>query len=108
MEFFHDLYTGERIAPNIDQTMKKVNSGNIVPELYLITLSEHPDHMLEIIPQWELTQTSYPKRSLRVVGLAKGKKEAFGLVQYMIEVSLEQTGSADVRNYLRQRWEEVS
>ena len=106
MRFFQDLYLGEKISPKIDQTMKKLNKDIVVPELYLITMTNNPDNMLEIVPQWENLQKGYPNTDIKVVGLAQGKKEAFVVVQSIVEASLKATGSADVRGYLNQRWEE--
>ena len=41
----------------------------------------------------------------KVVGLAKGKKEALAVVQCIVEDSLKETGSADARDYMNRRWE---
>ena len=85
--------------------MKKLNNGKPVLDLYLIVISEHPDNMLEIVPQKEILQKSYPNIDFRVVGLASGKKEALAVIQIIIEESLKETGSADARDYLNRRWE---
>ena len=106
MTFFHDLYLGEKITPKREEILKKLNNKKLVLDLYLIVISEHPDNMLEIVPQKELLQKAYPNIQFRVVGLAKGKKEALKVVQTIIEESLRETGSADVREYLTRRWEE--
>ena len=37
---------------------------------------------------------------------AKGKKEAFVVVQNIIEEAFRETGIANARDYLNQRWEE--
>ena len=105
MRFFQDLYLGEKISPKTDQIMKKLNSGKPVLDLYLITISDHPDNMLEIVPQKEILQKGYPNIDFKVVGLAKGKKEALAVVQCIVEDSLKETGSADARDYLNRRWE---
>ena len=106
MTFFQDLYLGEHISSKLEQVMKKLNNGKPILDLYLITISEHPDNMLEIVPQREILQKGYPNKVIRVVGLAKGKKEALAVVQSIVEASLKATGSADVRPFLNQRWEE--
>lgn len=106
MIFFQNLYLGDRISSKKDQIMKKLNSKKSVPELYLITMAQNPDNMLEIVSHWEVLQKGYPNMDIRVVGLAKGKKEAFKVVQSIVEQVLSETGSADVRAYLNQRWEE--
>ena len=106
MLFFENLYFGESIAPKADQILKKVNKNKVVSDLYMIALASNPDNMLDIIPEWEVMQKNYPKDSIKVIGLANGKKEAFSLVQFIIEESIQRTGSADVRVYLKERWEE--
>lgn len=106
MTFFQNLYLGENISPKFEQVMKKLNNGKPVMDLYLITISEHPDNMLEIIPQRELLQKCYPKYEQKVVGLAKGKKEALSVVKTIVSETYKTTGSADVRAYLLLRWEE--
>ncbi len=105
MVFVKDLYLGETIAPKVNQIIEKMNNNQIVPNLYLIAMASNPENMLDLIPQWEALQEKYPKKNLRVVGLASGKKEAIGLVQYIVEESIEKTGSADVRIFLNPKWE---
>lgn len=105
MKFFQNLYLGEKIAPKLEKVMKKLNNGKPVLDLYLIVISEHPDNMLEIVPQKEILQKGYPNIDFRVVGLASGKKEALAVIQIIIEESLKETGSADARDYLNRRWE---
>lgn len=105
MTFFHDLYLGETVTPKENQIMKKLNNDKVVPDLYLITMSNNTDNMLEIVPQWEVMQKGYPNKDIKVVGLANGKKEAVSVVQFIVEQSLQETGSANARDYLKQRWE---
>lgn len=106
MKFFQDLYLGETVAPKVDQIMKKLNNGKTVPNLYLITISQNPDNMLEIVPQWEVLQKGYPNTDIKVVGLSNGKKEAITVVQFIVEQALQETGSANAREYLMEKWEE--
>ena len=106
MTFFQDLYLGDKVSSKKNQIMKKLNNEKAVLDLFLIVLANHPDNMLEIIPQKEILQKGYPDIDFKVVGLAKGKKEAFAVIQHIIEDAITQTGNADVRPYLKQRWEE--
>lgn len=105
MKFLQDLYLGETIVPKVNQIVEKVNNNQIVPNLYLIALSETEDNMLDLIPEWEVLQKGYPKESIQVVGLANGKKEAVSMVQFMIEESLQETHCADVRSFIKSKWE---
>lgn len=105
MKFLQELYLGEKTAPKVDQIVKKILAGQEVPKLYLITMASHPDNMLELIPEREILQKGYPKDQLRIIGLADNKKDAIGLTQFIIQECLEQTGSADVRVYLEEKWQ---
>ena len=105
MQFMGSLYVGESISSKEYEIVRKVHSSKLVPNLYLIAFSENQDNMLDLIPEWEALQKGYPKELLQVVGIANGKKEALKLVQLIISDSLKHTGRADVRGFLRAKWE---
>ena len=105
MQFMGSLYVGEKLSSTEYKIVEKVHKGKVVPNLYLVVFSINPDNMLDILPEKEVMQKYYPKDELKVVGIADGKKEALGLVQRMIEESLRETGSADVRGFLKEKWE---
>ena len=105
MQFMGSLYVGESIAFTEYKIVEKVHKGKVVMNLYLLVISENPDNMLDIIPEKEIMQKHYPKEGLKVVGIADGKKEAIELVQRIIQESLVETGSADIRGFLKAKWE---
>ena len=105
MKFLQELYLGKKVLPKVEQIVKKIENDQAVPNLYLIVMAGNPDNMLELIPQKDILQKGYPREGIRVVGLAGNKKEAFSLVQSIIEESILVTGSADVRVYLNEKWE---
>lgn len=105
MQFMGSLYVGESISTKEYDIVKKVHNGQVVPNLYLIAFSNNADNMLDLIPEWEALQKIYPKDMLKVVGIASGKKEAMRVVQSIVEESLRETASADVRAFLKQKWE---
>lgn len=105
MKFLQELYLGEKIAPKVDQIVKKIENDQAVPNLHLIAIASHPDNMLDIIPQKDVLQKGYPKEQLQVIGIAGSKKEAFLMVQLIVEEAFSLTGSADVRTYLKEKWE---
>lgn len=105
MQFMGSLYVGESISSKEYEIVKKVHNNQVVPNLYLLTFSNNEDNMLDLIPQWEALQKNYPKDHLKVVGIANGKKEAISLLQTIIKDALQETGNADIRDYLKQKWE---
>ena len=106
MQFMGRLYVGESISTKEHEIVKKVHNSKLIPNLYLLTISENKDNMLDLIPEWEALQKGYPKDFLRVIGIANGKKEAIKLVQSIISDSINQTGSADIRGFINDKWEE--
>ena len=105
MKFLQELYLGEKIIPKVDGIVKKIKTEKVVPNLYLITMASHPDNMLDLIPEWEVFQKGYPREALRIIGLAENKKSAMKLIQSIVEESINETGSADIRAYLEEKWE---
>ncbi len=105
MQFMGSLYVGESIASAEYKIVEKVHKGKVVSGLYLITFSSHPDNMLDLMLEKEALQACYSNMGLKVVGIAGDKKEAIKLVQKIIEESIQETGSADVRGFLEKKWE---
>lgn len=105
MEFLKNLYLGERVAPNADQILKKLNKNEVVPNVYVLTMATNPDNMMDLIPEWELMQKNYPKDLIRIIGIAYDKNEAIELMQFIVEEAYQTTGSADAREYLKEKWE---
>lgn len=106
MQFMGTLYVGESISTKEYEIVRKVHNRKLVSNLYLITFSTNADNMLDLVPQKDVVQECYPTSELKIVGIAGDKKEAIGLVQKIITESMQETGSVDVRNFLKTKWEE--
>lgn len=108
MDFLESIYLGETLSYDQCEIMKKLNTAQNVPNLYLIVLPYQSPNMLELIPEDEILQNGYPKDAKLIVGAANGKKEAFGLVKRMVEDAFAQTGKADAKEFFMKMWEEQS
>ena len=49
MNWYPKLYLSESAKKNVRRTIYRLNHGKFIPGYYLITLSNHPEHLLEII-----------------------------------------------------------
>ena len=49
MQFMGCLYTGDSVSSEQYKIIEKVHKGKVVSGLYLITLSNHPDNMLDLM-----------------------------------------------------------
>ena len=87
-----DYYIGAGIK-HPKKTRKKIDAGHLTVDVYLITLSENPGNLLEIIPASMLVQKSYARICPTIVGMEKGKDAAI----------YETTGHFQVKDYFKNR-----
>lgn len=96
------LYLGEGIDDPLE-IRKKVNKGSFLPGIFLITLSDHPDHVLEIHPSIMMMQKRIRRTCPKIVGLAKSKKDAMKLVAEIVQEVYDNTGTLEIEKYLKKR-----
>ena len=101
MKWYKDLYVGESIRhkTKIIKWKIKHNAGQI--NIFVITIASNPQNLMDIIPAHELMQKAYPKKELFVIGLAKGKTEAYKVVTQIIDEVYRETGGFAVLPYLQ-------
>ena len=97
-----DYYVGEGIK-DAQKTKKRIDTGRIAVGVYLITLSENPGNLLEIIPSYMLIQKSYYIRCPEIIGMAKGKDEAIDLAVDIVKNIYGETGAFQVKDYFKNR-----
>lgn len=100
MKFFQNMYVSEAVASCTDELILKIKQNIITPNIYVIAFASNPSNLLDIIPTKDLLQPMYPKKELEIIGLAKGKKDAFALVEHIVGETFTQTGTTNVRDYL--------
>lgn len=102
LDWYKDLYIGSGIRDS-EKIITKLNNNKLAPGVFLVTLSENPDNMLEIFSAVLLKQDAFRRMCPPIVGLAKGKDEAIELVQQMIQDAYQETGTYQVAEYLKNR-----
>lgn len=105
MKWYKDLYVGESIVHKKTKIKWKImhNAGQI--DIYVITLASNKKNLLDIIPAYELMQKGYPKKTLYIIGLAKGYEEAAFTAAKIIEEVYRRTGTFEVASYLKKKGE---
>ncbi len=100
--WIEDYYIGAGIK-NPQKTRKKIDAGRLTVGVYLITLSENPGNLLEIIPASLLMQKTYARICPTIVGMEKGKDAAIDMAAGIIKEIYETTGQFQVREYFKNR-----
>jgi len=77
-----------------------INQGRGRLKLYLITLSNNDSDQLDIIHNSMLKQRLYRKLDLRIVGFANSYDEATQLVLDILNETISNTGTCNIKEYL--------
>lgn len=102
LKWQENFLTGESVK-NPDKIRKKLNNGKLVPGIYLLTLSENPSNLMDIIPAAMLIQKSFYGICPRIIGMAKGKDEALEMVRSLINEMYRETGAFETAEYIENR-----
>ena len=97
-----NFLTGESVK-NPNKIKKKLNNGKLVPGIYLLTLSENPSNLMDIIPAAMLIQKSLYEICPKIIGMAKGKDEALEMVRSLIDEMYTETGTFATAEYIENR-----
>lgn len=99
MKICKKLYFGEMAEKQNKELLRNVKRKKWEFGIYVITLSETEDNLLDIYETIWFEQKFYKKNQKHVVGIAIGKDEAVSLVQKIVDDVYTQTGGFNVREY---------
>ena len=102
LKWQEDYYVAEGIK-DAEKTKKRIDAGKVALGVYLVTLSENPGNLLEIIPSYMLIQKSYYAKCPEIIGMAKGKDEATDLAVDIVKNIYGETGAFQVKEYFKNR-----
>ncbi|MDD6481354.1 MAG: hypothetical protein PUF65_03605 [Lachnospiraceae bacterium] len=102
MKWYHNLFVGDSIAGKEKKIKWKINHNAGTLSVYVIAFASNPENLLDIVPAWELRQKSYPKRDMKIIGLARGYDEALEVVRQIVDETYQSTGDVDVWSYLKE------
>ena len=100
MEWYKKLYTGESIQDKSEKIKWNINHNAGQIQIYIISLASNPKNLLDIIPAWEVMQKGYPKKDLKIAGLAGSYDEALEVAVSIVDEVYRNTGAFFVRSYL--------
>ena len=84
LKWREDYYVGEGIK-DAAKARRRIDAGRVAFGVYLVTLSENPGNLLEIVPSYMLIQKSYYARCPEIVDIVKniyGETGAFQVKEY--------------------------
>ena len=102
LKWHKNYYRGANVK-NLPRIRTKLMQGKPGPGIYLITLSENPHNLLEILPALTLVQETAARICPEIVGIARGKEEALDLITKMVQTVYEETGELNIKEYWKNR-----
>ena len=108
LRWLKKCYIGEGIN-DFDKLRTDIESARahklktVMADIYLVTLSDHPDHMMEIIPGIMFLQEYYFDICPLIIGTARGRESALTLVQNIITDMYKKTGDFDIEKFIENR-----
>lgn len=102
LKWISDYYAGNSIQ-SPEELKIKINSGAFLPGIYLLTLPQNPNNILDIIPAISLMQKPVYNLCPLVIGIASGKEEALELACGIIGEAYKKTGAFRMEDYLKNR-----
>lgn len=102
LKWHENFYIGENVR-DAEKIRQKLDQGKLVPGIYLLTLSDNPHNILEILPAVTLFQKTAARLCPEVIGMAGGMDEAMELVRSIVQTVYRETGDVQVQEYLKNR-----
>ncbi len=102
LKWYEHYYIGEGVR-DAEKIRKKIDQGELVPGIYLLTLSENPNNVMEILPAVSLKQETVRRLCPEIIGMAMGKEEAMVMVSELLPKIYEETGTFHVQEYMKNR-----
>lgn len=100
MRWWKHLYMGDKARENRALVLGGIREGQIMPDVYVITLPESGNHILDILPASLITKKEKEADGLLVLGVAKGYGEAHEVVRVMVDDMYQLTGGFDWKAYM--------
>lgn len=99
MKYYRHLYIGQSIKQT-EMIRMRIRMNRIPLLYYIITLAQNEDQ-LEIMSAAMLKQPYYRKKQLCIVGVASNYEESLELVQQILQDTIRETESTDMKSYLK-------
>lgn len=101
MFWYDHLYLGKKCLHRANRLKYKIANKLPHQTVYLITLPQGKNSVLEIIPSTVLLQEAYPDQDMRIVGMGANRGEAMELTRQIIDEVYHQQGNFDVAAFLK-------
>ena len=90
------LYLGPLAAPRRAEILNRLENGDALPLVYILTRSLQPEELIDIYAVGEFRRASVQRNNPLVIGLAIGKKESFQVAATIVTELYERNGAVNI------------
>ena len=99
LKWHEHVYVDEGIA-DTEKIRLRLDANKLTPGVYLLTFSDHPDNLMEIVPAVSLKQQAARKLCPVIFGMAGSKDGAIELACRILKEVYDATGAFGLEEYL--------
>ncbi len=101
MKWMTPLYVGKTAEKTKLEIVRSIRRGQYTRDVFVLALPSNPSNQLDIYDAAELRKPFYIEHEPTIVGIAKGRGEAYDMVRDFAEKSLKELGRVDIEAYIR-------
>ena len=102
LKWMKNYYVADDVK-NPTRVRARITAGKFVPDIYVVTLSDNPGNILEILPACMLIQRGARAICPLIIGMARGKDGAIQMVQDIVREVYTETGNFKIKEYMKNR-----
>lgn len=100
MKWYKNLYIGDIAKDNKHSIIRKIKRYKPQLGVYVLTLPENENNILDIFPSIVLLQPYYKNKKLFIIGIASCKEEAYEVMEKIVMDSYRLTGAFNIQEYI--------
>lgn len=99
MKISKNVVFGEMASLKKRRIVRALKRKKFIFDIYVITLPKNDNGIMEIYPSYVLYQKVFEDISKYIIGIAKGKEEAYDMVTSFVMECYNTTGNFKVKDY---------
>lgn len=103
MNWYSGLYVSESAKRKQRKIIRKLKTNAGMLDVYLITFASNGVDLFDIISSAYLQQKAVRRNLPMILGIACGYEEAVELMALIVQETIQNTGSVNVRQYLAEK-----
>lgn len=100
---WHEHFYADDSICDAEKIRDRLNNNRMTPGVYLLTFSNNPDNLMEILPEVSLRQKAVRELCPVIFGMAGSKDDAIALACRILKEVYDETGAFGIEEYLKNR-----